>query len=45
MIKTEMDAGTYVTCQEATSIKINIPVDGKYSRIPDNIVFSDIQGL
>lgn len=44
MIKMEMNMGTIVSRQEATSIKTNVSVDGKYFRIPDNITFSEIPG-
>lgn len=42
MMKTEMNLGTMVSRQEVSSIKTNIPVDGKYFRIPENITFSEI---
>lgn len=45
MMKTEMNFGTVVSRQEVKSIKINIPVDGKHFRIPDNITFSEIPGF
>lgn len=45
MMKMEMNMGTMVSRQEATSIKTNISVDGKYFRIPENITFSEIQGF
>ncbi len=45
MMKTEMNLGTMVSRQEVTSIKTNIPVDGKYFRIPGDITFSEIPGF
>ena len=45
MMKMEMNLGTMVSRQEVSSIKTNIPVDGKYFRIPDNITFSEIPGF
>lgn len=45
MMKTEMKVGTMVSGQEVTSIKTNVPVDGKFFRIPDNITFSEIIGF
>jgi len=45
MMKMEMNMGTMVSRQEATSIKTNVSVDGKYFRIPENITFSEIQGF
>jgi hypothetical protein len=45
MMKMEMNMGVLVSRQEVTSIKTNIPVDGKYFRIPDNITFSEIPGF
>ncbi len=41
----EMNMGTVVSRQEVTSIKTNIPVDGKYFDIPKNVTFSEIPGL
>jgi len=34
--------GTYVSHQEATSVKTNVPVDAKYFILPKNIVFSEM---
>ncbi len=45
MMKTEMNIGTIDSRQEVTSIKTNIPVDGKYFRIPDDITFNEIPGF
>lgn len=45
MLKMEMNLGTLVSRQEATSIKTNVPVDGKYFRMPENITFSEITGF
>lgn len=45
MMRMEMNIGTIVSRQEVTAIKTNIPVDGKYFRIPENIHFSEIQGF
>lgn len=38
----EMNFGGMKSKQEATSIKVNIPVDKKYFEIPKNIKFSDM---
>lgn len=45
MMKSELKMGEVVSRQEATSIKTNVPVDGKYFRIPDNITFTEIPGF
>ena len=34
--------GAYVSKQEATSVKTNVPVDAKYFVIPKNITFSEM---
>jgi hypothetical protein len=34
--------GAYVSKQEATSVKTNIPVDAKYFLVPKNITFSEM---
>lgn len=39
MMLMDLSMGEYVSRQEATSIKINIPVDQKYFVIPGNITF------
>jgi len=41
----EINMGSVVSRQEATSVKTNIPVDAKYFRIPANITFSEIPGF
>lgn len=45
MMKTEMKVGSIVSGQEVTLIKTNVPVDGKYFRIPENITFNEIPGF
>ncbi|MDM8003384.1 MAG: hypothetical protein QUS66_10840 [Bacteroidota bacterium] len=45
MMKSELKMGEVVSRQEVTSIKTNVPVDGKYFRIPDNITFTEIPGF
>lgn len=45
LMKMEMNLGTMVSRQEATSVKTNVNVDSKYFRIPDNITFSEIPGF
>ncbi|MBE0678377.1 MAG: hypothetical protein IH592_06390 [Bacteroidales bacterium] len=45
MMKTEMNFGTMVSRQEVSSIKTNIPVDGKYFRLPGDITFSEMPGF
>lgn len=41
----EMKMGSYVSQQEATSIKTNIPVETKYFIIPKNMKFSEMTGF
>ncbi len=45
MMKMEMNLGTVVSHQEVVSIKTNVPVDGKYFRIPSNMTFNEIPGF
>jgi len=40
-----LNFGGELTQQEATSIKVNIPVDEKYFEIPKDIKFSDLPGF
>ncbi len=42
MMMMEMKMGEMVSRQEATSIRTNVNVDGKYFRIPGNITFNEI---
>jgi hypothetical protein len=37
--------GDYISKQEATSVKTNVPVDAKYFSIPKNITFSEMPGF
>jgi len=37
--------GAYISKQEATSVKTNVPVDAKYFVIPKNITFSEMPGF
>jgi hypothetical protein len=37
--------GAYLSKQEATSVKTNIPVDGKYFVVPKDITFSEMPGF
>ncbi|MCW9065600.1 MAG: hypothetical protein OQJ78_04830, partial [Ignavibacteriaceae bacterium] len=41
----DMNYSGIQTKQEATSIKINVPVDEKYFEIPKNIKFSEMPGF
>ncbi len=41
----EMNMGSVVSRQEATSVKTHIPVDAKYFRIPGNVTFNEIPGF
>jgi hypothetical protein len=41
----EFKMGYYVSRQEATSVKTNIPVDGKYFVVPKDITFSEMPGF
>jgi len=42
MMLSDFKMGTYVSHQEATSVKTNLPVDAKYFILPQNIVFSEM---
>jgi len=42
MMLSDFKMGTYVSHQEATSVKTNLPVDAKYFILPKNIVFSEM---
>ena len=42
MMLMDFKMGDYVSKQEATSVKTNVPVDGKYFIIPKNITFSEM---
>jgi len=42
MILMDLSMGDYVSHQEATSVKTNVPVDAKYFILPKNIVFSEM---
>jgi hypothetical protein len=37
--------GAYVSRQEVTSVKTNVPVDAKYFTVPKNITFSEMPGF
>jgi hypothetical protein len=41
----EFKMGSYVSRQEAISVKTNIPVDGKYFVVPKDITFSEMPGF
>jgi hypothetical protein len=41
----EMNMGSVVSRQEATSVQTNVSVDGKYFRVPSDITFSEIPGF
>ena len=41
----DFKVGAYVSHQEATSVKTNIPVDAKYFIIPKNTIFSEMPGF
>jgi hypothetical protein len=41
----DIKMGPYVSHQEATSVKTNIPVEAKYFIIPGNIQFSEMPGF
>ncbi|MDF1559873.1 MAG: hypothetical protein P1P83_06665 [Bacteroidales bacterium] len=45
MMMMEMKIGDMVSRQEVTSIKTNVPVDGKYFRIPEDLTFNEIPGF
>ena len=42
MMLMDFKMGAYVSKQEATSVKTNVPVDGKYFVIPKNITFTEM---
>ncbi len=42
MMLMDLSMGDYVSRQEATSVKPNVPVDAKYFILPKNIVFSEM---
>ena len=42
MMLTDIRMGSYVSRQEATSVKTNVPVDAKYFVIPRNITFTEM---
>lgn len=42
MMLMDFKMGDYVSKQEATSVKTNVPVDGKYFIIPKSITFSEM---
>jgi len=42
MMLLDMSMGTYVSHQEATSIKTNVPIDARYFVIPKNVTFSEM---
>ena len=41
----DMDYGGVKSRQEATSVKINVPVEAKYFEVPKNIKFSEMPGF
>lgn len=45
MMLMDLRMGDYVSHQEATSVKTDVPVDQKYFVIPKNITFSEMPGL
>jgi hypothetical protein len=45
MMLMDFKMGVYVSKQEATSVKTNVPVDAKYFVIPKNITFSEMPGF
>jgi hypothetical protein len=45
MMLMDFKMGAYVSKQEATSLKTNVPVDAKYFSIPKNITFSEMPGF
>lgn len=42
MMLMDFKIGAYISKQEATSVKTNIPVDGKYFIIPKEIIFTEM---
>jgi hypothetical protein len=42
MMLMDFKMGPYVSKQEATSVKTNIPIDGKYFIIPKDITFTEM---
>jgi hypothetical protein len=45
MMLMDFKMGAYLSKQEATSVKTNVPVDAKYFSIPKNITFSEMPGF
>ena len=45
MMLMDFKMGTYISKQEATAVRTNIPVDSKYFVIPKNITFSEMPGF
>jgi hypothetical protein len=45
MMLMDFKMGAYISKQEATSVKTNIPVDSKYFVIPKNTTFSEMPGF
>jgi hypothetical protein len=45
MMLMDFKMGAYVSKQEATSVKTDVPVDAKYFVIPKNITFSEMPGF
>ncbi len=45
MMLMDLKMGAYVSKQEATSVKTDVPVDQKYFIIPKNITFSEMPGF
>jgi len=45
MMLMDFKMGAYISKQEATSVKTNIPVDGKYFIIPKEIIFTEMPSL
>lgn len=45
MMLSDFRMGAYVSRQEATSVKTDVPVDQKYFIIPKNITFSEMPGF
>ncbi len=43
LILADFKMGAFVSRQEATSVKTNVPVDAKYFAIPKSITFSEMQ--
>lgn len=45
MMLMDFKMGAYVSKQEATSVKTNVPVEAKYFAVPKNITFSEMPGF